>query len=115
MEEIDVNQADRDEADPLPMAPMAEPNSSDDTERAGTKKKIVFWIALGIIVWGTVLALGVFLVNHDARQSAAVFASVVIFVGFWLLMLRNRRSVQEASEPKRPNVPGPPASGESRE
>lgn len=65
---------------------------------AETKRKIVFWIAVGIIAWGVVLAIGVFVVNHDARQSAIILAGVVLFVGFWLLMLRTRPS-DESPEP----------------
>ena len=60
------------------------------SKQQATKRKIVFWIAVGILVWGIVLAVGDFLANHDRRRPAIIVSSVVIFVGFWLLMLRTR-------------------------
>jgi O-antigen/teichoic acid export membrane protein len=68
-------------------------------QAADTQRRIVFWIAVGIIVWGVILAIGVFLENHhDPRAPLVIVAGVVLFVGFWLTMLRSRRS-NERSEP----------------
>ncbi|HEX3996980.1 MAG TPA: hypothetical protein VHX65_00340 [Pirellulales bacterium] len=68
------------------------PEQYDPQQDAATKRKIVFWIALGIVAWGVVLALGDFMVNRDQRRTLIILASVVVFVGFWFTMLRSRRS-----------------------
>jgi uncharacterized membrane protein YfcA len=69
-------------------------NNCDSATRAAkendTRRKIVFWIVGGILAWGVILAIGVFLANRDPRQPLIIVACVVIFVGFWLAMLRLR-------------------------
>ena len=65
---------------------------------AATKRKIVFWIVLGIVGWGVVLAIGDYLANHDPRRPLIILACVILFVGFWLVMLRTRPS-DGTSEP----------------
>ena len=37
----------------------------DNSGERGTKRQIVFWIAIGILVWGIVLGFGDFIANHD--------------------------------------------------
>jgi ABC-type transport system involved in Fe-S cluster assembly fused permease/ATPase subunit len=69
-------------------------NDHDSATRAAketdARRKIVLWIAGGILAWGVILAIGVFLANRDPRQPLIIMACVVIFVGFWLAMLRWR-------------------------
>jgi len=65
---------------------------------AEAKRKIVFWIVFGIVAWGVVLAIGDYWVNHDSRRPLVILASVILFVGFWLAMLRTRPS-DGTSEP----------------
>jgi hypothetical protein len=74
---------------PLAIVPMSE---------ADEKRKIVFWIVLGIVAWGIVLAVGDYWANHDPRRPLIIMACVVLFVGFWMAMLRTRRS-DGTSEP----------------
>lgn len=63
---------------------------SQTPSEAEAKRKIVFWIVIGIVAWGVVLAIGDYLANHDQRRPLIIVAGVVLFVGFWLAMLRTR-------------------------
>ena len=72
----------------------------DNSGERGTKRKIVFWIAIGILVWEIVLGFGDFIANHDSRRQLIIIASVVIFVGFWMTMLRVRRPDEAELETK---------------
>jgi hypothetical protein len=46
---------------------------------------------LGILVWGSVHALGAWTLNHDARRPVVVLACVAAFLGFWIALLAGRR------------------------
>ena len=67
---------------------------------AETKRKIVFWIVMGIVAWGIVLAIGVYWANRDPRQPLIILAGVALFVGFWLAMLRTRPTDKTPEPPE---------------
>jgi hypothetical protein len=73
---------------------------SQTPSEAEAKRKIVFWIVMGIVAWGIVLAIGDYLKNHDPRRPLIIIAGVVLFVGFWLAMLRTRRSDETPTPPE---------------
>ena len=56
-------------------------------------EKILRWIMVAVLVWGSTLAAGSWTFNHDIRRPIIVFACVVGFLGFWNVMLaaRSRR------------------------
>jgi hypothetical protein len=54
-------------------------------------ERILRWIMLGILVWGSVHALGAWTLNHDARRPVVVLACVASFLGFWIALLAGRR------------------------
>ena len=52
-----------------------------------TNRKIIRGIMLGLAAWGLVLALGDYLVNHNARRPLVIVGCVALFISFWLAML----------------------------
>ncbi len=57
------------------------------SSRAATNRKIIRGIMLGLAAWGLVLALGDYLVNHNARRPLVIVGCVALFITFWLAML----------------------------
>jgi len=92
-------QADMHQFDP---ADLDRNGPQDDSPDGESKRRIVFWIAVGILGWGILLAIGDFLANHDYRRPLIILASVLLFIGFWLLMLRSRPSDQTPQSPQSP-------------
>jgi undecaprenyl pyrophosphate phosphatase UppP len=72
---------------------------SQTPSETAEKRKIVLAIAIGIVAWGIVLAIGDYYANRDLRRPLIIMAGVVLFVGFWLAMLRFRRSDQTPKWP----------------
>ena len=61
-----------------------------DNARLDTERKVIIpYIVIGLIVWGTLLALGayVFRGQYDYRKPLIVMACVGVFVGFWGILL----------------------------
>jgi len=54
-------------------------------------ERILRWIMMGIVIWGSIHALGAWTFNHDARRPVVVLVCVAGFLGFWLTMLAARR------------------------
>ncbi|MFM8736029.1 MAG: hypothetical protein ACKOC8_12665 [Pirellulales bacterium] len=54
-------------------------------------ERIIRWIMIGIVVWGTVHAVGAWRLNNDPRRLLVVLACVAAVLGFWLAMLAARR------------------------
>ena len=54
-------------------------------------ERILRWIMVGIVIWGSIHALGAWTLNHDARRPVVVLVCVAGFLGFWLTMLAARR------------------------
>jgi CHASE2 domain-containing sensor protein len=50
--------------------------------------RIIRWIMVAIVVWGAILAVGAWTLNHDIRRPIMVMACVLGFLAFWLAMLR---------------------------
>lgn len=50
-------------------------------------------IVLGLLAWGVVLGLGAYLFRgqHDYRKPLIIIGCVVLFIGFWGLMLWQRQ------------------------
>ena len=53
--------------------------------------RLLRWIMGAVLVWGTILAIGAWRLNHDPRRLAVVLACVIAFLGFWLAMLASWR------------------------
>ncbi len=47
-------------------------------------------ITVGVAVWGAVLAVGAWRLNHNPWRAVLVAACVAAFLGFWWLMLAVR-------------------------
>ena len=62
----------------------------NDTD--GSKRLIVAVMA-GVAVWGTVLAIGAWRLNHNVWRAVLVGGCVAAFLGLWgaMLALRARR------------------------
>jgi protein-S-isoprenylcysteine O-methyltransferase Ste14 len=65
------------------------------SDRDRQNRLLIRAIMGGVLVWGLVLALGAALHsagiwNFDPRRGLIVFACVLAFLGFWILMLRSR-------------------------
>ena len=58
---------------------------------SATPEKILRWIMVAVLVWGSILAAGSWTFNHDIRRPIIVFACVIGFLGFWNVMLAARR------------------------
>ncbi len=58
---------------------------------ASDAEKILRWIMVAVLVWGSILAAGSWTFNHDVRRPIIVFACVIGFLGFWNVMLAARR------------------------
>jgi len=54
-------------------------------------EKIIRRLMIAITIWGAILALGAWTLNHDIRRPAVVMTCVLGFLGFWLAMLRTLR------------------------
>lgn len=54
-------------------------------------EKILRWIMVAVLVWGSILAAGSWTFNHDVRRPIVVLACVLGFLGFWNVMLAGRR------------------------
>ncbi|MDX1948614.1 MAG: hypothetical protein SFU86_24720 [Pirellulaceae bacterium] len=63
---------------------------------------IALWIIAALVAWGGYLAVGSYLHGRTMlwQRSAIVFGVVVLFAGFWLVMLaaRRRRLAREEEE-----------------
>lgn len=56
--------------------------------------RMVFWIVLGVFLWGTLHAVGAYMFNWNIWRAVVVIICVDGFLAFWLLLLwmnRNRR------------------------
>jgi hypothetical protein len=74
------------------MSPLS---SAPDAE------KILRWIMVAVLVWGSILAAGSWTLNHDVRRPIIVFACVIGFLGFWNVMLAaRRRKLARAAAPQ---------------
>jgi hypothetical protein len=54
-------------------------------------QRILAWIMGGLVVWGLFHAAGAWTFNHDVRRPLVVIACTAAFLGFWLVLLANRR------------------------
>ncbi len=61
------------------------------TPSTAAPEKILRWIMVAVLVWGSILAAGSWTFNHDVRRPIIVFACVIAFLGFWNVMLASRR------------------------
>jgi protein-S-isoprenylcysteine O-methyltransferase Ste14 len=69
-----------------------EPKSSEqrEHERQDVERNVIIpYIVIGLLVWGSLLALGAYLFRgqYDVRKPLIIMACVGLFVGFWGLML----------------------------
>jgi len=61
-------------------------------DTAGSKR-LITGIMVAVAVWGGLLALGAWRLNHDVRRTFIVAGCTAAFLGFWgtMLALRARR------------------------
>jgi len=58
--------------------------------------RIIRWVAVGVLGWGIVHAIGAWRFNHNPLRAVVVLVCVAAFLGFWMTMLavRERRLSQ---------------------
>ncbi|MFM9058271.1 MAG: hypothetical protein ACKOSQ_03960 [Planctomycetaceae bacterium] len=54
------------------------------------RQRLIGAIMAAVAVWGGVLAVGAWRLNHDVRRTFVVAACVAGFLGFWGIMLAVR-------------------------
>jgi hypothetical protein len=68
---------------------MTEQRQSDPTRQ---------WIVLlvaALAAWGLYHAIGAYFFNKDVRRGLVVLACMALFLAFWLILLRVRKSRQQ--------------------
>ena len=62
-------------------------------EESAARARLIWAIVAGVAVWGVVLAVGAWRLNHNAWRTVVVLACVAAFLGFWgaMLAIRARR------------------------
>ncbi len=79
------------------------PNDQVETARTDSavskNLKIIYWIMGGLLVWGLIHTIGVYVssANADIRKPILVYSCVFAFLGFWAVMIRMKMS--ESKEP----------------
>ena len=63
------------------------------------------WISVALWVWGVILAIGAYTLNHNIYRPVVVLACVGLFQGFWRLMLASRRNREDRSSRKNQQTP----------
>jgi ABC-type transport system involved in Fe-S cluster assembly fused permease/ATPase subunit len=53
-------------------------------------RNVLALIMLGVLVWGSIHALGAYWFNYNPWRALVVMVCVVGYLGFWLLMLQMR-------------------------
>jgi hypothetical protein len=62
-------------------------------------RAVIRWIMLGLVAWGSFLALGDYLANHNPRRPLVIISCVALFIGFWLAMLWRGRADESTDDP----------------
>ncbi len=63
-----------------------------DPQTSHESNQMVFWIVLGVFLWGTLHAVGAYMFNWNIWRAVVVIVCVNGFLAFWLLLLwMNRR------------------------
>ncbi len=62
-------------------------------DETASRTRLIWGVMAAVAVWGTVLALGAWRLNHDVRRTFVVAGCTAAFLGFWgaMLALRARR------------------------
>lgn len=57
----------------------------------------ILLIMAAVFTWGSLHALGAYLLEHDYRKPLVVYGCLLVFLGLWAAMLasRNRRLARE--------------------
>jgi hypothetical protein len=55
------------------------------------KTKAIALVAVGVLAWGLFHAYGAYTFNHNPWRAVVVMACVLGFLGFWGMLLLNRR------------------------
>ncbi|HEY4309400.1 MAG TPA: hypothetical protein VGN12_08110 [Pirellulales bacterium] len=53
---------------------------------------VIVLIVVGVAAWGVFHAIGAYRFNHNPARPLMVLGCVAAYLGFWGLMLRNRRA-----------------------
>ena len=69
------------------MAPLRYNRYMDDS---AARTRLIWGVMAAVAVWGGLLAIGAWRLNHDVRRTFVVAACVAAFLGFWGLMLAIR-------------------------
>jgi CHASE2 domain-containing sensor protein len=59
-------------------------------DEIASRTRLIWWVMAAVAVWGAVLAIGAWRLNHDVRRTFVVAACVAGFLGFWGTMLAFR-------------------------
>jgi hypothetical protein len=62
-------------------------------DESAARTGLIWAIVAGVAVWGVVLAVGAWRLNHNPWRTVVVLACVAAFLGFWgaMLAIRARR------------------------
>lgn len=78
---------------PLLLEKMAMPDSPSMSPRM-----LIGLIMGGLLLWGVYIGIGAYLYNHDPRRGVIVMISVLMFLGFWLLLLWNQDRIKRSQD-----------------
>ena len=53
--------------------------------------RIIRWVVLGVLAWGLFHAVGAWRFNNNPLRAVVVLACVLVFLGFWMMMLAVRQ------------------------
>lgn len=71
------------------LGPPPGPDGWSGSQAGATR--IIAWVAIAVLAWGVVQAIGAWRFNHDPLRAVVVLACVTAFLGFWMAMLAVRR------------------------
>ena len=62
-------------------------------DESAARSRLIVYVMAAVAVWGVVLAVGAWRLNHDIRRTFVVGGCVAAFLGFWgaMLAVRARR------------------------
>jgi VIT1/CCC1 family predicted Fe2+/Mn2+ transporter len=73
---------------PTSKSPSQPTPPAEDPQKA--TRYVLAFIMGGVLIWGSIHAVGAYMYNHDVWRAVVVMASVLLFLGFWLAMLSAR-------------------------
>jgi hypothetical protein len=76
----------------LARAYLTEGRDVNQPESPNPLRWVIVLIVVGVAAWGVFHAIGAYRFNHNPARPLMVLGCVAAYLGFWGLMLRNRRA-----------------------